>query len=139
VKMPNSLLANVPTPPSTFDGVTEAIAVFVLLVVFVMLRQALLHSQVRLYALQSLAVSVLAGVLGFSEHASDLFVLAGLSFVLKVIVVPLVVLHLLSEAEVDLAGSHRRLSNHSCRVLASSLPRGRTATGRSAADRAASH
>ena len=40
--MLNSLLANVPTPPSTFDGVTEAIAVFVLLLVFVMLRQALL-------------------------------------------------------------------------------------------------
>jgi len=30
-----------------------------------------------------------------------------LSFVLKVVIVPLVVLHLLREAEVDLAGSHR--------------------------------
>ncbi len=105
--MPGSLLADLPAPPSTFDGVTEAIAVFVLLVVFVMLRQALLHSQVRLYALQSLAVSALAGVLAASEHAGDLFVLAGLSFVLKVIVVPVVIFHLLREAEVDLAGSHR--------------------------------
>jgi hydrogenase-4 component E len=102
-----SLLANVPTPPSTFDGITEAIAVVVLLLVFVMLRQALLHSQVRLYALQSLAVSALAGVLASSEHAGDLFVLAGLSLVLKVVIVPLVLLHLLREAEVDLAGSQR--------------------------------
>jgi len=105
--MLGSLLAAVPTPPSTFDGLTEAIAVFVLLLVFVMFRQALLHSQVRLYALQSLAVSALAGVLATNEHAADLFVLAGLSLVLKVVIVPLVVLHLLREAEVDLAGSQR--------------------------------
>jgi hydrogenase-4 component E len=102
-----SFVANAPTPPSTFDGVTEAIAVFVLLVVFAMMRQALLHSQVRWYAVQSVAVSALAGVLAASEHASDLFVLAGLSFVLKVIIVPLVILHLVRGAEVDLAGSHR--------------------------------
>ena len=105
--MLTSLVANVPMPPSTFDGVTEAIAVFVLLLVFVMLRQALLHSQLRLYALQSLAVSALAAVLATSEHASDLFVLAGLSLVLKVIIVPIVILHLLREAEVDVAGSQR--------------------------------
>ena len=36
-----------------------------------------------------------------------MFVLAGLSFVLKVVVVPLVLLHLLREAEVDLPGSQR--------------------------------
>ncbi|HXW81221.1 MAG TPA: hypothetical protein VEJ84_17095, partial [Acidimicrobiales bacterium] len=105
--MLSTVVANVPTPPSTFDGVTEAIAVLVLMLVFVMLRQALLHSQVRLYALQSLAVSALAGVLAANEHASDLYVLAGLSFVLKVIIVPAVIFHLLREAEVDLAGSHR--------------------------------
>lgn len=107
MKMLSSFVANVPTPPSTFDGVTEALAVFVLLLVFVMLRQALLHSQVQLYALQSLAVSALAGVLAANEHVNDLFVLAGLSFVLKVVVVPVVILHLLREAEVDLAGSQR--------------------------------
>ncbi|HTV12040.1 MAG TPA: hypothetical protein VME20_09270 [Acidimicrobiales bacterium] len=101
------LVAAVPTPPSTFAGVTEALAVLVLLLVFVMLREALLRSQVRLYALQSLAVSALAGVLAASQHAAELYVLAGLSFVLKVVVVPAVVLHLLGEAEVDLAGSHR--------------------------------
>lgn len=105
--MPTFLVAHVPTPPTTFVGVTEALAVFVLLVVFVMLREALLRSQVRLYALQSLAVSALAGVLAASQHATDLYVLAGLSFVLKVVVVPAVVLHLLGEAEIDLAGSHR--------------------------------
>ena len=37
----------------------------------------------------------------------ELYVLAGLSLALKVVIVPAVVLHLLAEAEVDLAGSHR--------------------------------
>lgn len=101
------VIATVPAPPSTFAGATEALAVLVLLVVFAMLREALLRSQIRLYAVQSLAVSALAGVLGSSQHAGELYVLAGLSFLLKVVVVPAVVLHLLGEAEVDLAGSHR--------------------------------
>ncbi len=105
--MLGALSVNAPAPPSTFDGVTEGIAVFVLLVVFVMLRQALLHWQVRLYALQSVGVSVLAAVLAANEHAADLYVLAGLSFVLKVIIVPAIILHLVREAEVDLAGSQR--------------------------------
>ena len=72
-----------------------------------MLRQSLLHSLVRLYALQSLAVSGLAAALAVHEHAGDLFVLAGLSLVLKVVIVPFVILYLLRQAEVDLAGSHR--------------------------------
>jgi hydrogenase-4 component E len=105
--MPGSLLAAVPVPPSAFNGVTEALAVLVLLVVFAMMREALLRSQIRLYAFQSLAVSALAGVLGASQHAGELYVLAGLSLALKVVIVPAVVLHLLAEAEVDLAGSHR--------------------------------
>jgi hydrogenase-4 component E len=105
--MIGAVLANVPAAPSAFDGVTEALAVLVLLVVFVMLRQDLLHAQVRMYAFQSLAVSALAGVLAANEHASDLYVLAGLSVVLKVVVVPSVVLRLLGEAQVDLAGNRR--------------------------------
>jgi hydrogenase-4 component E len=105
--MPVPLLGAVPSPPTTFDGVTEALAVLVLLVVFAMMREALLRSQVRLYAFQSLAVAALAGVLGASQHAGELYVLAGLSVALKVVLVPAVVLRLLSAAEVDLAGSHR--------------------------------
>lgn len=105
--MPRSLVAAVPAPPTTFSGLTEALAVLVLLVVFAMLREALLRSQVRLYAIQSIAVSALAGVLAASQHAGDLYALAGLSFALKAVIVPAVVLHLLGEAEVDLAGSHR--------------------------------
>ena len=101
------LPAAVPQPPSVFDGVTEALAVLVLLVVFAMMREALLRSQVRLYAVQSLAVSALAGVLASSQHAGELYALACISFFLKVVVVPAVVLRLLREAEVDLAGSHR--------------------------------
>jgi hydrogenase-4 component E len=105
--MPGSFLASVPLPPSTFDGFTEGLAILVLLVVFAMMREVLLRSQVRLYAFQSLAVSALASVLAASQHAGELYLLAGISFLLKVVVVPSVVLRLLRDAEVDLAGSHR--------------------------------
>lgn len=95
--------------PSTYDGVAQALAVVVLASSFVMMRQALVHSQVGVYAFQSLAVAALTGVLAVSQHAPDLYALAGLSFVLKVVIVPAVILHLLSEAEVDIA-SNQRLS-----------------------------
>ena len=48
--------------PSTTAGVEDVVAVLVLLTEFAMLRGPLLRSQVRLYAFQSLAVSVLAVV-----------------------------------------------------------------------------
>lgn len=97
----------VPAVPSTYAGVAEAVAVVVLLSEFAMLRTVLLRSQVRIYAMQSLAVVVLAAVAGVTRHLDDLFVLAALSFVLKVVVVPGVVLRLIGETRSDLAGSHR--------------------------------
>lgn len=41
--------------PTVFEGVANTVAVVVLLLEFLMLRAALLRSQVRLYAWQSLA------------------------------------------------------------------------------------
>jgi len=51
-----------PQPPTVFEGVANTVAVIVLQVEFLMLRTALLRAQIRLYAVQSLAVSVLAVV-----------------------------------------------------------------------------
>jgi len=91
--------------PSTFTGAADVIAVLVLLSEFAMLRAPLLRSQVRLYAFQSLVVTVLAIVVAATRHVDELYVLAALSFALKVVIVPGIVLRLLNRAEVSLAGS----------------------------------
>jgi hydrogenase-4 component E len=91
--------------PSTYAGVTDVAAVLVLLTEFAMLRAPLLRSQVRLYAFQSLVVTGLAVFVAASRHIDELYVLAALSFVLKVVIVPGLVLRLLRGADVDLAGS----------------------------------
>ena len=81
--------------PSVFSGTANVIAVGVLLVEFWMFRQALLRDQVRLYAAQSTLISVLAVVVAAARHLPDLYVLAGLSFALKVVIVPVVLRRLL--------------------------------------------
>jgi hydrogenase-4 component E len=100
-------MAVVPPVPSTLAGGTEVIALVILLSEFAMLRAPLSRSQVRLYAFQSLAVSALAVFLAATQHVDQLYVLAGLSFLLKVVVVPRIVLRLLRDERVDLASSHR--------------------------------
>jgi hydrogenase-4 component F len=92
--------------PSVFEGTANVIAVFVLLSEFAMLRAALLRSQIRLYAIQSLLVSALAVVVAATRNIPELYVLAALSLALKVVIVPRVILRLLRRAEVDLAGSN---------------------------------
>lgn len=91
--------------PSVFDGTADTIAVIMLLLEFGMLRAALLRAQVRLYAAQSAAVSVLAAIVAFGHGVPELYILAALSFALKAVIVPWIVLRLLNEARVDIAGS----------------------------------
>jgi hydrogenase-4 component E len=81
--------------PSVFAGSANVIAVGVLLIEFGMFRQALLRDQVRLYAAQSTLISVLAVVVAAARHLPDLYVLAGLSFALKAVIVPIVLRRLL--------------------------------------------
>ncbi|KAA8958476.1 MAG: hydrogenase [Mycobacterium sp.] len=91
--------------PTVYGGVANSVALIVLLLEFGMLRQSLLRGQIRLYATQSLAVSVLVAVVAFHHHVSELYGLALLSFLLKVVVVPLLVFGLLREAPDEIAGS----------------------------------
>ncbi|GAA4392780.1 hypothetical protein GCM10023147_22890 [Tsukamurella soli] len=88
-----------------FDGTANTVAVLVLLLEFGMLRSALLRAQVRLYAAQSFTLSVLAAVVAAGRGIPELYALAGLSFLLKVIVVPAVVYMLLRDASEEIAGS----------------------------------
>jgi hydrogenase-4 component E len=82
-------------PPGVFSGSVNVIAVGVLLLEFGMFRQALLRDQVRLYAAQSALISVLAVVVAAARHLPELYALAGLSFALKVVIVPVVLRRLL--------------------------------------------
>jgi hydrogenase-4 component E len=100
-----SMLAASQTVPTVFDGIANTVAVVVLLLEFGMLRATLLRSQVRLYAGQSLAVSVLAAVVAYGRDVPELYALAVLSLLLKVVVVPMVVLALLRDARAEIAGS----------------------------------
>lgn len=88
--------------PSTFSSAADIIAVLVLLTEFAMLRSQYLRSQVRVYAVQSLAVSALAVVVAATYHVNDLYALAALSFALKVVIVPAIVLRMLSDVGEDL-------------------------------------
>ena len=87
--------ATVPAVPSVFGGGANVVAALVLLLEFGMFRQALLRDQVRLYAAQSALISVLAVVVAAARHLPDLYVLAALSFALKVVIVPVVLRRLL--------------------------------------------
>jgi hydrogenase-4 component E len=98
----------VTTPvPSTFTGGAEAIALVVLLSEFAMMRAPLSRSQIQLYALQSLAVSVLAVFVAATRHVDELYALAVLSALLKVLLIPRILQRLLRESRVDLVVSHR--------------------------------
>lgn len=91
-------------PPGVYAGVANGLAVLVLLSEFGMLKATLLRDQVRLYAAQSLLVSVLAAVVALGRDVPELYALAGLSLLLKVIVVPWVILRMMG-ARTEIAGS----------------------------------
>lgn len=81
--------------PGVFTGGANVIAVLILLAEFGMFRQALVRDQVRLYAAQAGLISVLAVIVGAVHHLPELYVLAGVSAALKVVVIPLVLRRLL--------------------------------------------
>jgi hydrogenase-4 component E len=81
--------------PSVYSGGASVIALGVLLAEFGMFRQALIRDQVRLYAVQSALISVLAILVAAVRHLPDLYVLAALSAALKVVIVPIVLRRLL--------------------------------------------
>lgn len=91
--------------PGLLDGIADSVTVLVLLVEFGMLRSALFRSQVKLYAVQSLAVSALALVVAIGHGSSELYLLAVVSFLLKVVLVPLVMLGLLRGTSVEISAS----------------------------------
>lgn len=103
--MMHLLAAAAPSAPSFFDGTANTVAVIVLLLEFGMLRASLFRAQVRLYAAQSFVVSILAGVVAVGRGVPELFILAVVSFLLKAIIVPAVMLRQLRGSPTEIAGS----------------------------------
>lgn len=93
------------TPPGVYEGIANGLAVLMVLTEFGMLKATLSRDQVRLYAGQSLIVSVLAAVVAFGRDVPELYVLAGVSFALKVVAVPWLVRRMLRQAATEIAGS----------------------------------
>jgi len=94
------------TSPTALTDAADVVALLVLLSEFAMLRSSLSRSQVRLYAFQSLCVSALAGFVAATRHIGELYGLMGMSFLLKVIVVPMIILRLVKEVRVDVTEGH---------------------------------
>lgn len=92
-------------PPGVYAAIANGLAVLVLLTEFAMLRTALLRAQVRLYAAQSLLVSILAVAVAVRYGVPELYALAALSLLLKVVAVPWWVLRMLRSADTEIAGS----------------------------------
>jgi hydrogenase-4 component E len=99
------LIAAVAAPPSSYAGLTTALAVLMLVIEFGMLQATLLRAQIRLYAAQSVVISVLAVVVAFARDVPELYGLAAFSVLLKVIAVPLVMFRLLRRTNQEIAGS----------------------------------
>jgi hydrogenase-4 component E len=96
-----------PVGGSTFRDGADGLALLVLLTEFAMLRAPMSRSQIRLYAFQSLVVTGLAALVAADHGLGDLYVIAGLTLVLKVVLVPSIMLLTLRDAHTYLAGSHR--------------------------------
>ena len=61
--------------PGVYQGAANVIAAVMLLLEFGMLRQALIRDQIRLYAAQSVLISVLAIVIAADRGLPDLYAL----------------------------------------------------------------
>ena len=100
-----ALAQGVAAPPSGYAGLTTTLAVLMLVIEFGMLQATLLRAQVRLYAAQSVVISVLAVVVALSRGVPELYGLAAFSVLFKVVAVPLVMLRLLRRTNPEIAGS----------------------------------
>ncbi|HEX4102636.1 MAG TPA: hydrogenase [Pseudonocardiaceae bacterium] len=99
------LIVAIAAPASSYAGVTTALALLMLVIEFGMLQATLLRAQIRLYAAQSVVISVLAVVVAFARDVPELYGLAGFSVLLKVVAVPLVMLRLLRRTNQEIASS----------------------------------
>ncbi|HTW85583.1 MAG TPA: hypothetical protein VMD91_16045 [Candidatus Sulfotelmatobacter sp.] len=77
-----------PHPLTAADALAGTIVVALILTQLAMFRSVILGELISLYAVQSLFVAAVALIVGIEEHGWDLIVLAVLTLVFKVVVLP---------------------------------------------------
>jgi hydrogenase-4 component E len=78
------------TVPSVSQAVTDALAIVVLLTQFALLRTLSIEGVVRIYGIQSLGVGLFTIALGSFTGNHDLYILGGLTLVIKMVIIPVV-------------------------------------------------
>lgn len=79
-------------------------AVGMLVTAFLMVGQKALFTTIRLFAVQSLFLGIVAATIAASQHRHELFVMAGLTFVLKATLIPWFLMRV-----IDRIGIHREI------------------------------
>lgn len=77
-----------PHPLSVSEAVAGSIAVALILTQLALFRSVVVEELISLYATQSALVSLVSLLVGIVGHQWDLMVLAGLTFIFKVVVLP---------------------------------------------------
>ena len=103
--MDTALAQTAVAPPGGYAGVTNALAVLMLVIEFGMLQATLPRNQLRLYVAQSVVFSVLVVVVAVARGVPELLGLAAFSVALKVVTVPLVMRRLLRRTDSEIGGS----------------------------------
>jgi len=79
---------NPPASPEIGSQLITLMAALMLVVQLLLAAQPMLFTSVRLYAIQSLFLAGIAGVVAFFDHAGDVYVVAALTVIGKVIFLP---------------------------------------------------
>lgn len=82
----------------TIDRVVVLLAASMLVLQFLLGGQRLLPVAVRLFALQSLVLATLAGIVAYANHEPHIYVSAALTLGLKVVALPIILLRAVGQA-----------------------------------------
>lgn len=87
--------------PSLSLAITGAFAIAVLLTQFALLRTLSIEGVVRIYAIQSLGVGFFTVSLGAFTGNADLYLLGGLTLVIKVVIIPVVIANIIRRLGIE--------------------------------------
>lgn len=82
------------------DRLITLMAAFVLVLQLAMVGQRWLVTNIRLFAAQSFCLAAIAGTIAWFKHAPHIYVAAGLTLVLKVVVLPVLLERLVDKVEI---------------------------------------
>jgi hydrogenase-4 component E len=86
--------------PEFGDKVVTLVAAFVLVLQIAMVAQRWLVTNIRLFGAQSFLLAVIAGAIGWYNHAPHMYVAAGLTIAVKAILVPILLERLVDRVNI---------------------------------------